>query len=130
MDELRRLGLIEGEVLHWPNDTVSDGKIYINDDRESYKIDKRGATYRIDPDGRRSIPTLRPEDKFPLEEWKALGSKGRKIELDIIKEEEKKKRTKEISAIYDGIKSDSKAKKKEKKEVRKTEKKIKHHCGR
>ena len=125
MDELRRLGLIDGDMIHWSSGTASDGKIYMNDDGEPCKIDKRGAAYRVGPDGRRSIPTLRPKDKFTPEEWKALGSKGRKIELDIIREEEKKKRAKEISATHDGVKSDPKAKKKEKKEAKKAEKKIK-----
>ena len=125
MEELRRLGLIKGEVLHWSCGTASDGKIYLNDDGEPCKIDKRGAAYRIGPDGRRSIPTLRPKDKFTPEEWKALGSKGRKIELDIIRDEEKKRKAKESSTVRDGVKLDSKARKKAKKEARKAEKKVK-----
>ena len=118
MEELRRLGMIKGELHHWSKGTASDGKIYLNDDGEPCKIDKRGAAYRVGPDGRRSIPTLRPKDKFTPEEWKALGSKGRKIELDIIKAEEKKK-AKSASSSHDGPKPDAKEKKKEKKEARK-----------
>ena len=117
--------LIKGDVLHWSRGAASDGKVYLNDDGEPCKIDKRGAAYRIGPDGRRSIPTLRPKDKFTPEEWKALGSKGRKIELDIIREEEKKRKAKESSIAHDDVKLDSKAKKKAKKEAKKAEKKIK-----
>ena len=116
--------MIKGELHHWSKGTASDGKIYMNDDGEPCKIDRRGAAYRVGPDGRRSIPTLRPKDKFTPEEWKALGSKGRKIELDIIKAE-KKKKAKSASSSHDGPKPDAKEKKKEKKEARKAEKKIK-----
>ena len=125
MEELRRIGLVKGDALHWSRGAASDGKVYLTDDGEPCKIDKRGAAYRIGPDGRRSIPTLRPKDKFAPEEWKALGSKGRKIELDIIREEEKKRKAKESSIVHDDAKLDSKAKKKAKKEAKKAEKKIK-----
>ena len=69
----------------------ADGKIYLNDDGEPCKIDNRGGAYRVGRDSRRFLPSYRPRDKYTLEEWDKLGSAGRKIEIEIAKEAEKKK---------------------------------------
>lgn len=42
------------EIDHWHVGVKGDSKIYLNDDGESYRIDKRGVTYKVGSDGRRT----------------------------------------------------------------------------
>ena len=52
------------EIEHWGIGMKGDGKIYLNDDGEACKIDKRGVPYKVGSDGRRILPTRRPIDKY------------------------------------------------------------------
>ena len=55
-----------------------DGKIYLNDDGEACKIDKRGVPYKVGSDGRGFLPTRRLIDKYTPEAWKKLGEAEKK----------------------------------------------------
>ena len=55
-----------------------DGKIYLNDDGEACKIDKRGVPYKVGSDGRRILPSRRPIHKYTPEEWKKMGEAEKK----------------------------------------------------
>ena len=57
---------------------MSDGKIYLNDDGEACKIDKRGVPYKVGSDGRRILPSRRPIHKYTPEEWKKMGEAEKK----------------------------------------------------
>ena len=67
---LRRLKvakLASDDVEHWSVGTKGDGKIYLNDDGEACKIDKRGVPYKVGSDGRRILPSRRPKHIYSPE---------------------------------------------------------------
>ena len=68
------------EIEHWGAGVKGDGKIYLNDDGEACKIDKRGVPYRIGSDARRILPGpfRRPIHKYTPEDWKKLGEAEKK----------------------------------------------------
>ena len=78
---LRRLKdakLASDDVEHWSVGTKGDGKIYLNDDGEACKIDKRGVPYKTGSDGRRILPSRRPKHLYSPEEWDKLDAKTKK----------------------------------------------------
>ena len=64
---LKEKKLAPEEIEHWGAGMKGDGKIYLNDDGEACKIDKRGVPYKIGSDGRRSLPSRRPIHKYTAE---------------------------------------------------------------
>ncbi|CAE7705382.1 unnamed protein product [Symbiodinium sp. KB8] len=70
--------LASDDVVHWRAGTEGDGKIYLNDDGEACKIDKRGVPYKICSDGRRIVPSRRPKHQYSPEEWDKLDAKSKK----------------------------------------------------
>ena len=66
------------EIEHWGAGMKGDGKIYLNDDGEACKIDKRGVPYKIGSDGRRILPSRRPIHKYTPEDWEKLGEAEKK----------------------------------------------------
>ena len=54
-----------------------DGKIYLNDDGEACKIDKRGVQYQVGSDGRRIVLTRRPKHLYTPEEWDKMDAKAK-----------------------------------------------------
>ena len=78
---LRRLKdakLVSDDIEHWSVGTKGDGKVYLNDDGEACKIDKRGVPYKIGSDGRRILPSRRPKHLYSPEEWDKLDAKTKK----------------------------------------------------
>ena len=65
------------EIDHWHVGVKGDGKIYLNDGGEAYRIDKRGVTYKVGSDGRRIVPTRRPKHLHSPEEWDTMRTKAR-----------------------------------------------------
>ena len=63
---------------HWGSGVKGDGKIYLNDDGEACKIDKRGVPYKVGSDARRILPSHRPTHQYTPEEWKKMGEAGKK----------------------------------------------------
>ena len=79
---------------HYYYGKAGDGMVYLDDDGEWVKIDKRGRLYRVDKrDGRRIVRSTRPKD-FTPEEWKSLSHEHRKASPKNIRREKKRKRTK------------------------------------
>ena len=74
------------------------------------RIDKRGAPYRVGPDGRRDLTSSRPKDKYSPEEWKSMTGKEKEIAIEVEKYETekktKKKDTSGISGLASGEKGD------------------------
>ena len=75
---LKEKKLAPEEIEHWGIGMKGDGKIYLNDDGEACKIDKRGVPYKVGSDGRRFLPTRRLIDKYTPEAWKKLGEAEKK----------------------------------------------------
>ena len=68
---LRRLKdakLVSDDIEHWGTGTKRDGKVYLNDDGEACKIDKRGVPYKVGSDGRRTVPSRRPKHLYSPED--------------------------------------------------------------
>ena len=76
--------------------------MYLDNDAEFCKIDKRGTPYKIGSDGRKLAATKRPVDRYTPEAWRALGGAGRKQVLEEMKKaekaEEKKKKKEKAKA--------------------------------
>ena len=70
--------LAEPSHLHWGSGVKGDGKIYLNDDGEACKIDKRGVPYKVGSDGRRILPSRRPIHRYTPEAWKKMGEAEKK----------------------------------------------------
>ena len=66
---LKDLKLASDDIGHWSAGTEGDGQIYLNDDGEACKIDKRGVPYKIGSGGRRLVPSRRPKHLYSPEEW-------------------------------------------------------------
>ena len=77
LHRLKESKIAPGDIEHWSTGTKGDGKIYLNDDGEACKIDKRGVPYRIGSDGRRIVPARRPTHLYTPEEWDKLDAKAR-----------------------------------------------------
>ena len=75
---LKEKKLAPEEIEHWSTGMMGDGKIYLNDDGEACKIDKRGVPYKVGSDGRRILPSRRPIHKYTPEDWKKMGEKEKK----------------------------------------------------
>ena len=78
---LRRLQdakLASDDIEHWSVGTKGDGKVYLNDDGEACKIDKRGVPYKVGSDGKRILPSRRPKHLYSPEEWDKLDAKTKK----------------------------------------------------
>ena len=54
---LKKMKLVPDDIEHWSTGTKGDGKIYLTDDGEACKIDKRGVPYKAGSDGRRIVPS-------------------------------------------------------------------------
>ena len=79
-DILRRLKdgkLGSDDTEHWSTGTKGDGKIYLNDDGEACKTDKRGVPYKVGSDGRRIVSTRRPKHLYTPEEWGKMDAKAK-----------------------------------------------------
>ena len=78
---------------HYYYGKAGDGIIYLDDDGEWVKIDKRGGLYRVDKrDGRRIVRSTRPKE-FTPEEWKSLSHEHRKALAEEYKKREEEKET-------------------------------------
>ena len=78
---------------HYYYGKAGDGMIYLDDDGEWVKIDKRGGLYRVDKrDGRRIVRSTRPKE-FTPEEWKSLSHEHRKALAEEYKRREEEKET-------------------------------------
>ena len=75
---LKEKKLAPKDMEHWGSGMKGDGKIYLNDDGEACKIDKRGVPYKVGSDGRRILPSRRPIHKYTPEEWKKMGEAEKK----------------------------------------------------
>ena len=75
---LKEKKLAPEDIEHWSKGTKGDGKVYLNDDGEACRIDKRGVPYKVGIDGRRSLPSRRPKHLYSPEEWKKLGESDKK----------------------------------------------------
>ena len=76
---------------HYYYGKAGDGMVYLDDDGEWVKIDKRGRLYRVDKrDGRRIVRSTRPKD-FTPEEWKNLSHEHRKALAEEYKKREEEK---------------------------------------
>ena len=76
---------------HYYYGKAGDGMVYLDDDGEWVKIDKRGRLYRVDKrDGRRIVRSTRPKD-FTPEEWKSLSHEHRKALAEEYKKREEEK---------------------------------------
>ena len=75
---LKEKKLAPKDMGHWGSGMKGDGKIYLNDDGEACKIDKRGVPYKVGSDGRRILPSRRPIHKYTPEEWKKMGEAEKK----------------------------------------------------
>ena len=78
---LRRLKdakLASDDIEHWSVGTRGDGKVYLNDDGEACKIDKRGVPCKVGSDGRRILLSRRPKHLYSPEEWDKLDAKTKK----------------------------------------------------
>ena len=75
---LKEKKLAPEEIEHWSKGVKGDGKVYLNDDGEACKVDKRGVPYKVGIDGRRSLPSRRPKHLYSPEEWKKLGEPEKK----------------------------------------------------
>ena len=65
---------------HMSMGKASDGIIYLNDDGETVKLDRKGNPYKVGSDGRRFFRSSpRPRSKYTPEEWKALSLSDRAI---------------------------------------------------
>ncbi|CAE7949193.1 unnamed protein product [Symbiodinium sp. KB8] len=70
--------LASDDIEHWSVGVKGDRKIYLNDDGEACKIDKRGVPYKVGSDGRRIVPSRRPKHLYSPEEWDKLDAKTKK----------------------------------------------------
>ena len=52
---LKKAKLVPAEIEHWCTGIKGGGKIYLSDDGEAFKVDKRGVPYRVGSDGRRIL---------------------------------------------------------------------------
>ena len=75
---LKEMKLVPDDIEHWGTGTKGDGKIYLADDGEACKIDKRGVPYKVGSDGRRIVPSRRPKHLYSPEEWDKLDAKAKK----------------------------------------------------
>ena len=91
---LKELKLAPEQIEHWSTGVKGDGKIYLNDDGEACKIDKRGVPYKVGSDGRRILPSRRPIHRFSPEDWKKLGEAEKKAAFSIQKAKRAKERAK------------------------------------
>ena len=92
-EELTFEELIGIQPDHWKTGKAGDGKVYLNDDGEKVKLNKKGNPYKIGEDGRRLFKTsLRPKGIYTPEEWRKLSQSDRDT---IIKAEKKKLEKKE-----------------------------------
>ena len=92
-EELTFEELIGLQPDHWKTGKAGDGKVYLNDDGEKVKLNKKGNPYKIGEDGRRLFKTsLRPKGIYTPEEWRKLSQSDRDT---IIKAEKKKLEKKE-----------------------------------
>ena len=89
---LKEKNLAPEGMERWGSGMMGDGKIYLNDDGEACKIDKRGVPYKVGSDGRRILSSRRPIHKYTPEEWKKMGEAEKKAAY------EKDKRDKARSA--------------------------------
>ena len=69
--------LVSDDIEHWGAGTKGDDKIYLSDDGEACKIDKRGVPYKVGSDGRRIVPTRRPKHLYTPEEWDKMDVKAK-----------------------------------------------------
>ena len=77
---MKELKLAPEDIAHWRAGIKGDKKIYriyLNDDGEACKIDKRGVPYKVGNDGRQIVPTLRPKHLYSPEDWEKTGAKAR-----------------------------------------------------
>ncbi len=101
---------------HYYYGKAGDGMIYLDDDGEWVKIDKRGGLYRVDKrDGRRIVRSTRPKD-FSPEEWKRLSHEHRKA---LAEEYQKREEEKEAGAEEEHKEESAKGKEKKKKTKKK-----------
>ena len=90
---------------------AGDGIIYLDDDGEWVKIDKRGGLYRVDKrDGRRIVRSTRPKE-FTPEEWKSLSHEHRKALAEEYKKREEEKET-DVEDKHEAESANGKEKKK------------------
>ena len=75
---LKEKKLAPEDMEHWGSGVKGDGKIYLNDDGEACKIDKRGVPYKVGSDGRRILPSRRPIHRYTPEDWKKMGEAEKK----------------------------------------------------
>ena len=75
---LKAKKLAPEDMEHWGSGVKGDGKIYLNDDGEACKIDKRGVPYKVGSDGRRILPSRRPIHRYTPEDWKKMGEAEKK----------------------------------------------------
>ncbi|CAE7218058.1 unnamed protein product [Symbiodinium sp. KB8] len=75
---LKDAKLASDDVEHWSVGTKGDGIIYLSDDGEACKIDKRGVPYKIGSDGKRILPSRRPKHLYSPEEWDKVDAKTKK----------------------------------------------------
>ena len=75
---LKEKKLAPEDIEHWSKGSKGDGKVYLNDDGEACRIDRRGVPYKVGIDGRRSLPSRRPKHLYSPEEWKKLGESDKK----------------------------------------------------
>ncbi|CAL1155113.1 unnamed protein product, partial [Cladocopium goreaui] len=74
-----------------------DGIIYLSDNGEHVKLDKRGRPYRVGPDGRKEVRgSPRPKSSYSPEEWRSLSAKERDVIIRRGKLEEEADKLKEI----------------------------------
>ena len=111
--------LIDVQPEHWKSGKAGDGKVYLNDDGETVKLNVKGYPYKIGDDGRRLFKTsLRPKGTYSPEEWRKLSQSDRST---ILKSEKKKLEKKEADDKAKRIVEEKKKKalKKEKKDSKK-----------
>ena len=101
---LRRLKdekLVSGDIEHWGAGIQGDGKIYLSDNGEACKIDKRGVPYKVGSDGRRIVPTRRPKHLYTPEEWDKMDVKAKDKAYKKAKRERAKdaKKTRKRAAV-------------------------------
>ena len=93
LEEMSLDELIGLQPEHWKSGKAGDGKVYLNDDGEKVKLNKKGNPYKIGEDGRRLFKTsLRPKGVYTPEEWRKLSQSDRDT---IIKAKKKKLEKKE-----------------------------------
>ena len=113
-----------GGPEHWSAGTAGDSIIYLNDNGEWVKINKRGALYLVDERGYRRVTGSTRPPKYTPKEWQRLPHEVRK---SIAKAAEKEdEAAKEKKKADDKVKeSEAKSKAREEKKRAKAEKKEK-----